>query len=284
MAERPLPVITYILENFWLNDSEEFQVSDSIAIRISNEEEEKRAEGVLRFFPTSKSFFLMGYFMDNPQSRIDQWPIWLALFALRLTKAGGVGYDNPFVNPRGYRMTSWRADNRANFYVLESNEIPTVQRIYGQLVIAIRDVQFTHILRRFNASYNGPFYKRLEDLMASLEALLIFDRKIQRKNAKIQERLELLIGSQVEDPDRMRNTMHIAYTARNYILHEARILDSELMKEVSEELRIPVMDVFNLVWEVEEYARKGIRTWGAKLSENQALDSSSLRKEFCQNE
>lgn len=279
MISKKPPILVYVLENFWLNNLEEFHLGEEIAIRISNEEEEKQIEKFSRsFFPPSRSCFLMEFYLDNPQPKIDQWPVWSALFALRLVKAGGVGYSSPLVNPRGYIMTSWCADGKANPFLLESNETSAVQKIYGQLMKAKRDIRFTHILRRFNHSYTGAFYKRLEDLMAALEALLIFDKNVRLKNSTIQERLERLIGTETEDIHLMRNTMNVAYNARNYILHEARILDPELMTEVCGELRLPVINVFNLVSSVEEYARRAIRKWAAMLTDGGYPDSASIRK------
>jgi|GEM_PF-6380025 len=279
MTDRCLPLIVYVLENFWLNNSERLDLDKDIVIRLSYEEEQKDIEKFPRSsFMLSRNCFLMEFYMDNSGSRIDQWPLWSGLFALRLVKPGGVGYNKPLVNPRGYIMTGWRADDVSNTFLLESEDIPTVQTIYGQLLKAKRDLQFQNILRRFNASYNGPFYKRLEDLMAALEALLIFDMKVRAKNSTIQQRLERLLDTETEDLNIMRNTMNVAYGARNCILHEARILDTELLKEVCGELGMPIIHVFNLLSAVEEYARLAIRKWGAMLADERYLNSSTIRK------
>lgn len=118
MTRKNMPVIVYVLENFWLNGLERFQLNEEITIRLSSEEEEKQIEKFPRhFFPPSRNSFMMEFYMDNPESRIDQWPLWSALFALRLVKAGGVGYSKPLVNPRGYIMTAWHADDVRIFEV-----------------------------------------------------------------------------------------------------------------------------------------------------------------------
>lgn len=268
-------VLVFPLNNFHINETEEFVFSENIRIRkISDKERQTALKSKLI---TGKAGLIIPQFdfvLEEVASKEIYRYVYQAISSMRLLKAGNIEYTSIIrkKDPKIHMIPIMPCTHGHGFYILDPLELHELKELYIMTEQARSDPNIDLSLRRFNSSYaKGNIGDILLDLMISLETLYLSGES--EKSFRLRSYITKFLEDKVENRIEMWHFIKTAYDLRSRIVHDG----IRMPHKIGIKTQTEPIDVITFLNRIENYVRVSLRKFLEIESRNENLTVLKIR-------